>query len=153
MLYPLWDAPRFVRTYYVVTGQCKSERRENIDFYRKMGWDTFSRGWNGWGFYSYCSPRGNAWDDLDGSWTEDGAPDLMAVYPGLKECVPTRQSESAREAWEDFCLLTLMKNKGMKPDVDVLVKAYKDGAPVESLRTNGLRKLSPSFGNKLNKRK
>ncbi len=51
--------------YYVCTQSAKSERAAQVEVYRRMAWDAFARGWNGWGFYSYFGPRGNPWNDFD----------------------------------------------------------------------------------------
>ncbi len=53
--YSLFNTPgRFVNASYSVSTQsAKSEQAERTVLYRKMAWDAFVRGANGWGFYSY----------------------------------------------------------------------------------------------------
>jgi len=134
----LFGVPRFVNAFYNVASQsAKSERAPQVELYRRQAWDAFALGWNGWGFYSYYAPRGNPWSDLDGSWSED-RPDYLMVYPGPRGPIPTRQSESVREGWEDYCLLTLLKEKGLAEEVEAIVTAYRDGEPVEELRRRAL---------------
>ena len=47
-----------------------------VQAYRRLAWDDFQRGWNGWGFYSYYALGGNPWNELDRSWIE-GRPDYL----------------------------------------------------------------------------
>jgi hypothetical protein len=139
--WPLFDAPRYVRACYTVCSQsAKSERAAQIGGYRRFAWEAFERGWNGWGFYSYYAPRGNPWDDSDADWrTDESAPDYQIVYPGPRGPVPTRQSEAVREGWEDYCLLTLLKERAGQEEVAALLKDRASGKPVEDLRLRALR--------------
>jgi hypothetical protein len=139
----LLGAPRAVNAFYTVSTQsAKSERRPQVELYRAQAWDAFSRGWNGWGFYSYYAPRGNPWDDTDAEWyTGEDRPDYLMVYPGPRGPVPTRQSEAVREGWEDYCLLTLMKQRGLEADLSRLIEAYRRGEPLEKLRDEALAEL------------
>ena len=135
----LFDAPRFVRAFYTVSTQsAKSERAAQVQLYRRQAWDAFRRGWNGWGFYSYYAPRGNPWNDTDKSWIED-RPDYLMVYPGPRGPLGTRQSEAVREGWEDFCLLTLLRECGAQAEVTTLLEAYESGEPPGELRLRALR--------------
>jgi hypothetical protein len=110
-----------------------------VTYYRKMAWEAFKRGWNGWGFYSYHAPRGNPWIDTDANWyTKEDRPDYQMVYPGPNGPVPTRQSEAVREGWEDYQLLTLMKNRGMKRQLADVLAAYEEDVPMETLRDRAL---------------
>lgn len=137
--YGLFDAPRAVRASYAVSTQsAKSEQAPQVQAYRRMAWDAFSRGWNGWGFYSYYAPRGNPWNDMDADWIED-RPDYLMVYPGPRGPIATRQSEAVREGWEDYCLLTLLREWGAGAEVEQILQAYADGAEPEALRLRALR--------------
>ena len=138
----LFDSERFVRAFYTVSTQsAKSERAAQVRLYRRQAWDAFSRGWNGWGFYSYYAPRGNPWTDLDGSWSED-RPDYEMVYPGPRGPIPTRQSEAVREGWEDYCLLSLMRQRGMDRELSGILKAYQDGEAPAALKKRALSALA-----------
>jgi hypothetical protein len=137
--YGLFDSPRAVRASYAVSTQsAKSEQAPQVQAYRRMAWDAFSRGWNGWGFYSYYAPRGNPWNDMDADWLED-RPDYLMVYPGPRGPIATRQSEAVREGWEDYCLLTLLGQRGMDAEVERILQAYADGAEPEALRLRALQ--------------
>jgi hypothetical protein len=137
----LFAAPRLVRGFYTVSTQsAKSERSAQVELYRRLAWDAAARGWNGWGFYSYFAPRGNPWDDFDAEWyTGENLPDYLMVYPGPRGPVPTRQSEAVREGWEDFCLLTLLRQQGLEREVAELCAACEAGEPLTSLRERALR--------------
>ena len=137
----LFDAPRQVRGFYnVCTQSAKSERAEQVQLYRQMAWDAFSRGWNGWGFYSYYAPRGNPWNDFDADWySGEDLPDYEMVYPGPRGPIATRQSEAVREGWEDYCLLTLLKSRGKTREVQALLAGHAAGRPLTELRLRALQ--------------
>lgn len=139
--FELFDAPRFVRAFYTVSTQsAKSERAPQVELYRRQAWDALGRGWNGWGFYSYYAPRGNPWSDLDADWyTGEDRPDYLMVYPGPRGPIPTRQSEAVRQGWEDYRLLTLLRESGRGDVVDEIMRAYEAGTPMEALRLRALR--------------
>jgi len=138
----LFDAPRHVRASYAVSTQsAKSESEAQVTLYRRMAWDAFCRGWNGWGFYSYYAPRGNPWDDTDASWIED-TPDYLMVYPGPRGPIGTRQSEAVREGWEDYCLLTLLRERGSDDELGDVLARYAAGERPEELRTRALEALA-----------
>lgn len=139
----LFDAPRLVRAFYnVCTQSAKSERSAEVELYRRMAWDAFARGWNGWGFYAYFAPRGNPWTDFDADWyTGEDLPDYTMVYPGPYGPIPTRQSEAVRQGWEDYCLLTALKERGKGALVRELLSDYETGRPIEELRLRALNAL------------
>lgn len=139
--FELFDAPRFVRAFYTVSTQsAKSERAPQVELYRRQAWDAFGRGWNGWGFYSYYAPRGNPWSDFDADWyTGEDRPDYLMVYPGPRGPIPTRQSEAVRQGWEDYRLLTLLREKGMEDELNALLAAYEAEEAMETLRLRALR--------------
>jgi len=90
-----FDKKRAVRAFYI--HPCPG---------RGISWEAFKRGWNGWGFYSYFAPRKDPWNDNDHKeW------DYQVVYPGPNGPVPTFESESMRESWDDYRLLTFLKKK------------------------------------------
>lgn len=139
----LFGHERSVNSFYSVCSQsAKSEKREMVEEYRRFAWKAANLGWNGWGFYSYYAPRGNAWNDFDANflWTED-LPDYQVVYPGPRGPIPSRQAESVREGWEDYRLLALLKER--KPEVfSSTMKDYAQGRPVEELRLAALQALA-----------
>lgn len=137
----LFDAPRLVRASYTVSTQsAKSEEAPQVQLYRRQAWDAFARGWNGWGFYSYYAPRGNPWTDLDRDWyTNEDLPDYQMVYPGPRGPIATRQSEAVREGWEDYRLLTLLRDRGLEAELASLLADYAGGAAPEGLRLRALR--------------
>lgn len=142
--YPAFAAPRFVNASYDVSTQsAKSERADEIVRYRRMAWDAFARGANGWGFYSYYAPRGDPWNDFDAGPGEN-TPDYQMVYPGPRGPVPTRQSESVRRGWEDYCLLTLLKQRGLRAELAALLNDYAAGQPPAILRLRALHVVALS---------
>ena len=138
--FELFDSKRFVRAFYNVSTQsAKSERAAQVELYRRQAWDAFARGWNGWGFYSYHAGRGDPWNDMDMDWySKADRPDYLMVYPGPRGPVPTRQSEAVREGWEDYRLLTLLRERGHH-EVDALVRDHLEGKPLTDLRLRALR--------------
>lgn len=130
----LYNAPRPFRAFYGVdTASAKSERAADVERYRRKAWDAFARGWNGWGFYSYYAPRANPWTDFD-----TGEPDYQMVYPGPRGLIPTRPSEAVREGWQDYCLLSLLKQRGLNAELASILKDYAAGVPLETLRIRAL---------------
>jgi hypothetical protein len=124
--FTLFNHPREFNAYYNVSTQAaKSERAEQCEYYRRQAWDAFRRGWNGWGFYSYFAPRGNPWNDFDTDWySGEDLPDYEMVYPGPRGPIATRQSEAVREGWEDYCLLTLLREQGKQKLLTEILAAY-----------------------------
>ena len=137
---PLLDSPRLVRAFYAVsTRSAKSERAAQVEFYRRQAWSAFSRGWNGWGFYAYFTPRGDPWNDFD-----TGEPDYQMVYPGPRGPIPTRACEAVREGWEDYRLLFLLRERSatqpkIKVELAAILKGYTDGQSLPELRLRALR--------------
>jgi hypothetical protein len=131
---PLFDAPRFIRaSYRVSTHGDKNESATQLDSYRRQAWDAFTRGYNGWGFYSYYAPVGDPWNDFDGA-----QPDYQMVYPGPRGPIASRTSENVREGWEDYRLLTLLKQRGLAQEVAALLRSYAAGEPPQVLRLRAL---------------
>jgi hypothetical protein len=104
--------PRTVNAFYGVQGCNKSELPEElVGHYRIMPWHAFALGLNGWGFYSYFAPHQDPWEDV----TPGQETDYQVVYPGPAGPVPTRQAEAFRDGWEDYRLLTLLRERGDAP--------------------------------------
>jgi len=68
---------------------------------------------------------------------------LLAATAGPQGPVPTRQSGAVREGWEDYCLLTLLRQQGKQKELEAILKAYTDGRPISDLRLAALRALLP----------
>ncbi|MCC6446865.1 MAG: DUF4091 domain-containing protein [Armatimonadetes bacterium] len=137
--FALFNAPRFVRAFYTVSTQsAKSESAAQVELYRRMAWDAYEKGWNGWGFYSYYAPRGNPWSDFDEDWFEN-LPDYLMVYPGPRGPIPTRHSEAVREGWEDYRLLSLLRQRGPRAELEAILKAYRAGELPAALRLRALK--------------
>lgn len=109
-----YDHPRFVRAMYV--HPCPG---------RLVSWEAFKRGYNGWGFYAYYRLRGDAWNDFD--TTEF---DYQIVYPGPHGAIPTIESELMRESWDDYRLLTLLKQQGKGTLLQELIHRFETEVPL-----------------------
>jgi len=72
----------------------------------------------------------------------ENLPDYTMVYPGPRGPIPTRQSESLREGWEDYCLLSLLKERGRKVELAAILKAYAAGESPHALRLQALRAVA-----------
>jgi hypothetical protein len=103
--------PRAVRGYYIHPNPG-----------RMSSWEAAARDFNGWGFYAYYVPRKDAWNDFDGP-----SFDYEIVYPGPNGFIPTIESESMRESWEDYRLLTLLKQQGKTAEVADILRQYQSG--------------------------
>lgn len=144
---PLFAHPRSVNASYdVCTQSAKGETSALVERYRRMAWDAFARGCNGWGFYSYYAPRGNPWTDFDAEWiTGEDLPDYQMVYPGPRGPIASRQSEATREGWEDYCLLTLLRRQGRDDVLRSLLRDYQAGTrSLTELRDAALRAAAES---------
>lgn len=132
---PLFDAPHWIRASYAVTSQGgKGEASLEVETHRRRAWAAFARGYNGWAFFSYYAPVGDPWDDLDGP-----LPDYAMVYPGPRGPIASRRSESVRQGWQDFRLLTFLQQHGRKTELNAILKGYADGKPLEPLREQALQ--------------
>jgi hypothetical protein len=124
--------PRAVRAFYIHPNPG-----------RMLSWEAFARDYNGWGFYAYYSPRKDAWNDFD-------APgfDYQIVYPGPNGFIPTIESESMRESWEDYQLLTLLKQQGRTAELNKILNAYKTGtSDIPTLRNRMLQDVTSNKDN------
>ncbi|MCM8816891.1 MAG: DUF4091 domain-containing protein [Candidatus Omnitrophica bacterium] len=144
--------PGRINAFYGVQGSNRSELHEElVGHYRVLPWQAFKLGLQGWGFYSYYSPRGDAYTDYEPAGSET---DYSVVYPGHTGPVPSRQAEAFRDGWEDYRLLKLVaasKNSQAKKLLkEVLAQipmdrepltatALQKGVDFESLRLKLLR--------------
>lgn len=138
-----FSAPRTVNAYYIVSGHLdRSESAAEVRKYRDMAWYSMSMNFNGWGFYSFYSPRGNAWNHFDRNPKGEGLrepSDYSMVYPGPREFVPTRQSEALRQGKEDYRLLHLLKQQGQDALAKRLLERFQQGESPVELRLEALR--------------
>lgn len=119
----LWEHPRLVNAQYL-----HPARRAG----RGISWRSFRHGFNGWGYYCYYSPRGNPWDIK--TWSSLGIAYQM-VFPVADGVVITPIYEIMREGWEDYCLLTALRERG-KSDLlqEVLEASAEPDADLQKLR-------------------
>ncbi|MDY0177183.1 MAG: hypothetical protein RBT25_09865 [Lentisphaeria bacterium] len=138
-----FTAERFINAFYYVSGQLdRSEQAAEVQKYRRMAWDSISMGMNGWAFYSYFSPRGNAWNHFDRNPKGEGLQepsDYSIVYPGYRGVIPTRQSEALRQGKQDWNLLNLLREQGKHRALADLLNEYKRGVDLSELRIKALR--------------
>jgi hypothetical protein len=87
---------------------------------RMLSWEAFRRGYNGWGSYAYYAPRQDPWNDFDHREF-----DYQIVYPGPKRVIPTIESESMRESFEDYRLLSLLKQQGKEETLSEILGLYQ----------------------------
>ncbi|MFA9478057.1 hypothetical protein ACERK3_07075 [Phycisphaerales bacterium AB-hyl4] len=136
-------APRLVNSYYYVSGHLdRSEHAVEIQKYRRMAWNSYTLGFNGWAFYAWYSPRANPWNHHDRNPPGEGLQepsDYQMVYPGPRGVIRTRHSEALREGWEDWRLLHLLKKQGQLELVEQLLDAYQSGDAPHDLREQALR--------------
>ena len=139
----LFSSPRAVNSYYYVsTHLCRSEWRAEVTLSRRMAWDSFSMGYNGWSFYSYYSPRASAWNHFDRNPPGEGLQeqsDYEMNYPGPRGIIVTRHSEALRQGWEDWRLLNLLKSQGKQLVLDGLLRDYHRDVPTEVLHDRAVR--------------
>jgi hypothetical protein len=146
----IFTSPRMVNGYYYVSGHLdRSESAAEVQKYRRMPWDSFAMGMNGWAFYSWYSPRGSAWNHFDQSPPGQGfrePSDYQIVYPGPRGVIPTRQSEALREGWEDWRLLNLIKDRHQQAFLDQLYEEYHTGqTSLEDLRLKALKYIATFY--------
>lgn len=123
----LWSAPRYVRAFYIHPAARGG---------RAMAWKAYDLGYNGWGYYCYHAPRGNPWDIR--TWTELGYSYQM-VFPGPQGPIVMPIYDEMRDGWEDYRLLTALRQRGREDIVRELLSGYRDGKPLTELRVAGLR--------------
>ena len=137
----IYGAPRWVNAYYrIATNSARGERAPYVELYRELAWNSIVRGWNGWGFFAYYRPEGDPWNDFD--WVAANgqtSPEFVMVYPGPRGPIPTRDSEALREGYEDYCLIELLRKRGMKREVDAIIKDFNRGVPMTELRLRALK--------------
>ena len=123
----LWAQPRFVRAFYMHPAGRGG---------RAMAWKAFALGFNGWGYYCYYAPRGNPWDIR--TWRELSYRYQM-VFPGPNGPIIMPIYETMRDGWEDYRLLTALRQRGQHALVNELLVGYRAGEPLVDLRHRALR--------------
>ena len=106
-----------------------------------MAWKAFALGFNGWGYYCYYAPRGNPWDIR--IWSSLSYSYQM-VFPGPNGPVIMPIYEIMRDGWEDYRLLTALRQRGQHALVDELLAGYRAGEPLADLRDRALRACQTS---------
>ena len=101
---------------YATSGGGKSG--EPGSFFRAQGWQAFSLGLDGFGFWAYADtgPTGSAWNDIDGQ-----RPDFAVVYEGDRGIVSSKRWEAWREGVQDYRLLRLARNAAADEPTRALV--------------------------------
>ena len=133
----LWAQPRFVRALYMHPAGRAG---------RAMAWKAFALGFNGWGYYCYYSPRGNPWDIR--TWSSLSYSYQM-VFPSPHGPVIMPIYEIIRDGWEDYRLLTALRQRGQHALVDELLAGSRAGEPLAGLRDRALRACLPTGAKKL----
>ncbi len=78
---------------------------------------------DGFAYWAYYAPQGNPWDIR--TWKMYGYEALM-VLPLENGVAVTPSYEELREAWEDWRLLTALKETGKTEVLDALLKEFAD---------------------------
>ncbi len=134
--YKLYTAPRAYNALYDVMGsKTRSDSYGMINYPRYLAWLAIRHGMNGWAYYSTYMPRGNPWDDNDHPEN-----DYLTIFPGPSGPVRTRGSEATGEAYEDYCLMHLLKER--KPEVHTrLINEWLATGNFDVARTQAIRAL------------
>ena len=90
---------------------------------RSISWSSFRYGMDGYAWWSYYSPTGNPWDIR--TWKMFGyeALNALPLENGVAVCPAF---EEMREAWEDWRLLTALREAGKTELLDSLLKEFGD---------------------------
>jgi hypothetical protein len=104
---------------------------------RRLSWYAFKNNYNGWGYYSYFAPRDNPWNDMDGK-----EHDYQVVYPGPYGPVKTIEYELLREGWDDYRLLTLMKELGLENKINSIFNMKLSYAEKRNIMLDEIQKVN-----------
>lgn len=133
----LWQSPRHVRAFYIVTGPSARREDANESVFRNLAITAFRNGMNGWALFNYSNITWGRTDDPANAGYYSGV-----IYPGPRGLVPTRASEALREGWEDYRLLTLMRQRNLETEIKSILDAHAAGEPCDKLRASMLQALS-----------
>jgi len=109
----LWTAKRRINAQYIHPATRAG---------RSIAWSAFRNGLNGFAYYCYYAPRGNPWDirtwkGLDYRY--------QMVFPMENDVAVTALYELMREAWEDYRILTALKEAGKNTLLSELLGEYE----------------------------
>lgn len=90
---------------------------------RSIAWSSFRYGLDGYAWWAYYSPTGNPWDIR--TWKMFGC-EALSVLPLENGVAVGPAYEEMREAWEDWRLLTALKEAGKTELLDSLLKEFGD---------------------------
>ena len=90
---------------------------------RSLSWSSFRYGMDGFAYWAYYAPQGNPWDIR--TWKLYAYEALM-VLPLENGVAVTPPYEELREAWEDWRLLTALREAGKTEVLDALLKEFAD---------------------------
>ncbi len=125
----LWAKPRWVRAGYIHPAARGG---------RGMVWTAFANGLNGWAYFSYYT-GGHPWDYTAGRSLDFA---YQMVFPGPNGAIITPIYEEMREGWEDYRLLTALRQQGKTGVLQQILKDYEKSVPFAELRLRGLRALA-----------
>ena len=109
----LWTKPRAVNAQYIHPAARAG---------RSIAWSSFDNGMNGFGYFCYYWPRGDAWDIRTWSWLDYR---YQMVFSLENDVAITPIYETMREAWEDYRLLTALRAAGKDALLAELLKSYE----------------------------
>ena len=100
---------------------------------RSIAWSSFRYGIDGYAWWAYYSPTGNPWDIR--TWKMFGyeALNALPLENGVAVCPAY---EEMREAWEDWRLLTALKEAGKTELLDSLLKEFGDSFDRPGMETD-----------------
>ena len=109
----LWTAKRRVNAQYIHPAARAG---------RSIAWLSFETGMNGFAYYCYYAPRGNSWDIR--TW---GSLDYryQMVFPLENDVAVTPIYETMREAWEDYRILSALRDAGKTELLAELLAVYE----------------------------
>ena len=101
---------------------------------RSIAWSSFRYGMNGYAWWSYYWPTGGTpWDIR--TWRMYGY-ETKQVMPLENGVAVTPMYEEMREAWEDWRLLTALKEAGKTEVLDALLKEFGDSFDMPKMETS-----------------
>ncbi len=109
----LWTKPRAVNAQYIHPAARAG---------RSIAWSSFDNGMNGFAYFCYYWPRGNAWDIRTWSWLDFR---YQMVFPLENDVAITPIYETMREAWEDYRMLAALRAAGKEALLGELLKSYE----------------------------
>ena len=119
----LWTQPRRVNAQYAHPAHRAG---------RSLAWSSFRYGLDGFGYWAYYSPTGNPWDIR--TWPY-WAYECQMVFPLEEGVATTPVYEEMREAYEDWRLLSLLRGKGLRSQLDALLKDFSGSFDPDGMET------------------